>query len=481
MLEKLSLFKKIIGSQVTVILFCILIAVVATVAINKQIKIVKEIHTVRFQNYKFSSDLMNYLTSIHLSTSSLINLVDQGFDEDQLDAVVKGINEYKSKLTETQKEFRDNVKTGTEEEGYLTKFDTVLSQYLSVHSQIMDVIIDDTSTATLYLMSATKQFDSLNTTIKELLVLENDLSQKKYTDSLKSHKRTIFLFVFGVSIIIIIAVTLAVLVAKGISNPINSIMVLLSTSASNLYQASGEINKVSDHTSATSNRQVSSISSTTKEVEDIKAISQTNLVKMQEATDSSRHISGKVQDGYRCMTLMQKSMTNIKESTEKMETIIKTINDIATQTNLLSLNAAVEASRAGDAGKGFAVVAKEVRSLAEKSSEAAKETSELIANSILMTEEGVSIVDNTSSVLTNIMEGVQSISEIMDSASTLNNSQNQAIVQIGQNMHALFDSANDINAVSTELSATSVQFKAQAVNVKDIVDNLSVIVNGGDK
>ena len=103
------------------------------------------------------------------------------------------------------------------------------------------------------------------------------------------------------------------------------------------------------------------------------------------------------------MKSMTQSMDELKKSSGEISKIIKVIDDIAFQTNMLALNAAVEAARAGDAGQGFAVVAEEVRNLAQKSAQAAKNTTEIIDKNIELSEQGVSLSDEVNKALDEIM------------------------------------------------------------------------------
>jgi methyl-accepting chemotaxis protein len=205
-----------------------------------------------------------------------------------------------------------------------------------------------------------------------------------------------------------------------------------------------------------------------------------NATNADEANKLMGEVGRLVNTGQESMNRLGKAIEEIKKSSDSTSKIVKTIDEIAFQTNLLALNAAVEAARAGDAGKGFAVVAEEVRNLAQRASEAARNTANLIEGSMKNSDQGVSVATETTKALKEVTGSVQKISELVSEIAAASKEQSQGIEQVATAV-AQMNQVTQANAANSEESASaSEELNAQVEQVNHMIRELIAIVGASN-
>ena len=359
------------------------------------------------------------------------------------------------------------VKGNTELENTAQKTASFIGEYEAAGNQFYNSVLEDKvvagelgSTAAGVVGAITKLQDTL----------------KKDMDSIIANTNRIAVLVTVCAIIF--GVIMAIFITRSITKPINRVIEGLNSGSDQVTAASGQVSSASQSLAQGASEQASSLEETSSSLEEMSSMTRQNADNANQANNVMKETNAMVASGVDAMKRMGSAIEQIKTSSTETAKIIKTIDEIAFQTNLLALNAAVEAARAGEAGKGFAVVAEEVRNLARRSAEAAKNTADLIETSQKNSEAGVTVATDVAKNLSGIQESAGKVATLVAEIAAASKEQAQGIDQINTAV-AEMDKVVQQNAANAEESASaSEELSSQAQELNAMVAQLVAIVSG---
>lgn len=438
---------------------------------------------------KNGNDITKYSENVRVNSDSFDNQLEQ-FSKtlvtDQGKQKIKELKESKSKYMDTANKIIELSQSGKNDEAVNLIYGDV--------TKVQENVEDDLKVIANLKVSNAENFLQSN-------------NENAYT----TRKLVIALMVIG----IVIALVLGMFISSSVSKPITEIMYsankiaegdldieikgeskdeigILKNSfkkmAANLNEVIKNINFAADQVAMGSKQiadsgvilsqgaseQASSIEELTASLEEISSNTKFNADKSNEGNKLTEEVKNSANEGSSHMKEMLESMDEINAASENIHKIIKVIDEIAFQTNILALNAAVEAARAGQYGKGFAVVAEEVRNLAAKSADAAKETTYFIENSIKKSERGTRIVHETAEAFDKIVKGVIEVDNIVREIAAASNEQAAGLEQIKGGIIQVSAVVQQNSTASEESAAASEELSSHAELMREQVKRFKV-------
>lgn len=289
-----------------------------------------------------------------------------------------------------------------------------------------------------------------------------------------SYQSAVRILMICISVAVVALAALVLMAMWTVKAALRRTALELNTNSQQVAAAAKEIASSCQHLALGATTQSASLEDAMAAAEQISATARMNAERTAEAARLVAHSGRQVQVTNEALTQAVSTMGEIKDSSGKISRIIKVIDEIAFQTNILALNAAVEAARAGEAGMGFAVVADEVRNLAQRSAQAARDTTELIEGSIVKSAEGKERVDVVSSAIATITEVLTRVKTLVTEVDSHSAEQSRGIEQISQ-------SVSDMRRVNTEVASSAEENAAAAEELtaqSEQVRSVAALLNG---
>jgi len=326
----------------------------------------------------------------------------------------------------------------------------VTGNYMGDHAEIKNALNDT--------------LDSLASYVKEISYVLNEMANSNLDLSINSEYKGDFAQIKDSLNLIV--------------DSLNEVLGDVNSATDQVASGSRQVSDSSMSLSQGATEQASSIEELTASIEQIASQTKKNAQNANQAKNIAETAKGDAIQGNEQMKHMLTAMTDINESSNNISKIIKVIDEIAFQTNILALNAAVEAARAGKHGKGFAVVAEEVRNLAARSANAAKETTDMIEGSIIKAVDGTKIANETAIALSNIVKGVAEAANLVSDIAVASNEQAIGVEQINQGIMQISEVVQTTSATSEETAAASEELSSQADMLKAQVSKFKLKKQG---
>jgi methyl-accepting chemotaxis protein len=305
----------------------------------------------------------------------------------------------------------------------------------------------------------------------------NEMDKLRLEVENKSNNTTIIISVIEI-FTIFLGLAIGFLMARVIIKPVTKVVEGLTGCSSRVASGSSHILSSSQELAQGASEQAASIEETSSSLEEMASMTRQNADNSDQADKLMKESNQVVARANDSMAGLTMSMQEISKASEETSKIIKTIDEIAFQTNLLALNAAVEAARAGEQGRGFAVVADEVRNLAMRSADAARNTAEMIQSTLEKVNDGMELVTKTNEDFAEVAASVQKGGELVGEISASSREQARGIEQVNSAVSEMDNVVQQNSANAEESAASSQEMNVQAEQMKGFVDALSALISG---
>jgi methyl-accepting chemotaxis protein len=421
------------------------------------------------------ADISTHTLNAHIATL----MADQADEATRRDRYLGQVASEAAQINEAMKGYEATISM-PEDRANFEELKARRERYLSARATFIELIKKnaDVESHDCLLQKVEPAFTAYREHTVMMLKWNQDAAVRATGDIIQTSGRAVITAVITAGLSVLIALVAGWFIIRGVNVALRQMAVVLDDASGQVASAASQVSSSSQSLAEGSSEQAASLEETSSSLEELSSMTKRNADSARSAKSLSTETRSAAESGNNDMTEMREAMDAIKTSSSDIAKIIKTIDEIAFQTNILALNAAVEAARAGEAGAGFAVVAEEVRALAQRSANSAKETAAKIEVAIRNGDHGVTISTKVAQSLGVIVAKARQVDEIVGEIASASHEQNQGIGQINTAVGQM-DKVTQSNAGNAEeTAAASEELSAQAATLKEAVGHLRQLVGG---
>ncbi len=313
-------------------------------------------------------------------------------------------------------------------------------------------------------------------TLVRLVDYIEKISEAERTSAIRTGSIAILAYTIIAILGIAITIAISILTTYSLNKILKNISSRIKDGTVQVSSAGEQVSQASQTLSTSASESASSIEETSASVEELTSMIQQNAGNATQCEQIMANVQHSIINSVEAMNKLLENMQTLQQASANTAGIIKTIDEIAFQTNLLALNAAVEAARAGEAGKGFAVVAEEVRRLAQRSAEAAKNTQQLIEDAMKRSDESAKTSKEVGELLVKTKELIEKVQVLVKEISTATNEQAKGMEQINTAIMEINKATQEVAASSEESASASEELSAQAEELLNLANELESLL-----
>jgi methyl-accepting chemotaxis protein len=473
--------KMTVGTRIYIgfVIMLILMLIAITVALANMGNNRARMNTIISENnvkLKLAYNILDTLRQVHESLLNIVTVNDDGLVQDEM----KNMESFLEKYKQLYNQFQSMPARSETEKTLRDEIGGKVSEAVTLNNQIMELKMSHKDQMTIGLLETQSDIatQAAVKVVEENVQYCEDMNATEETAAKDGFRNSVVLLSIFSVFAIAFGIFVTLFITRSITLPVTKIVKALNEGAHQVAAASNQLSSSAQQLSMGSAEQTAAIEETSSILQESSSMMLQNTINTRQAAGLSEQAKQSSNSGSAQMQQMMDSIQEIKKSSDQIAKIIKVIDDIAFQTNILALNAAIEAARAGEAGMGFAVVAEEVRNLAGRSAQAAKDTTSIIGNNIELSSNGVLIAEKVREALDEITLQTKKVSDLMEEVSAASQEQSQGIDQVNKAMTQV-ETVTQQNAANAEESASAAEeLSAQADNMRKIVRELSELVNG---